>query len=355
MVRKKTKRKSPIIYRISLWLLLIAIVVAVIFLINLYNSFFTPSVTTNKENTALLYIPTGADFETVLSELGKKNLLTDKTGFIRLAKKKNYTFSVKPGRYRVTNGMSNNELLNMLRSGKQEPVRFMFTHVRSLKDLARIASDQLEPKQIEFSRYLLNDSVPTLFGFTKETFPAMFIPNTYEMYWNTDPEEFAKRMKREYIAFWAGSRSKKAEEIKLTRIEVSILASIVDQESLHDDENATIAGVFMNRIENGIPLQSDPTVIYAVNDFTIRRVLNVHRKIKSPYNTYLNRGLPPGPISIPTIAAIDAVLNYSSHNYLYFCAKPDLSGYHNFARTLSQHNENARSYHNALNRRKIFK
>ncbi len=355
MVRKKTKRKSPIIYKVSLWLLLIAIVLAVFFLIKIYNSVFKSSVSIDKANTTLLYIPTGADFPTVVKQLETENLLTDKTGFIWLAKKKNYILSVKPGRYRVSDGMSNNELLNMLRSGKQEPVRFMFAHVRSLKELALIVGELLEPSPIEFSRYFLNDSVPALYGFTKESFRAMFIPNTYEIYWNTNPEEFTKRMKREYVAFWAGSRSKKAEEIKLTRLEVSTLASIIDQESLHNEENPTIAGVFMNRIKNGIPLQSDPTIIYALNDFSIRRVLNVHRKVNSPYNTYLNRGLPPGPISIPTIAAIDAVLNYSDHNYLYFCAKPDLSGYHNFARTLSQHNENARLYHNALNRRKIFK
>ena len=355
MVKRKTKRKSPVIYKVSLWLLFIAIVVVVIFLVKMYNSFFKPSVSINKANTSVLFIPTGADFQTVLRELEKENILKDKTGFIWLAKKKNYTLSVKPGRYRVSDGMSNNELLNMLRAGKQEPVRFMFAHVRTLKELAGIAADQLEPEQVDFSRYFLNDSVPALFGFTKESFPAMFIPNTYEIYWNTTPEEFTKRMKREYIAFWAGSRTRKTEEIKLTRLEVSTLASIVDQESLHDDENPTIAGVFMNRIKNGIPLQSDPTIIYAMNDFSIRRVLNVHRKVNSPYNTYLNSGLPPGPISIPTIAAIDAVLNYSNHNYLYFCAKPDLSGYHNFARTLSQHNENARLYHNALNKRKIFK
>ncbi len=355
MIRKKTKRKSPLVHKLSLWLILLAILMAVFLLVRIYNSIFRPTVRLEKEDSALLFIPTGADFDRVIKELERGKLITDKKGFIWLAKKKNYDTSIKPGRYRVENGMSNADLINMLRSGRQEPVSLIFSHVRTLKELAKIIGKQLEPGPEEFSRYFLNDSVPHLYGFTKETFPAVFIPNTYEFFWNTNPEEFTKRMKREYIAFWAGSRSDMAEEIGLTRIEVSTLASIVDQESLHDDENPVIAGVFMNRIKNGIPLQSDPTIIYAVNDFSIRRVLNKHRKIISPYNTYLNRGLPPGPISIPTIAAIDAVLNYSSHNYLYFCAKPDLSGYHNFARTLSQHNENARLYHNALNRRKIFK
>jgi UPF0755 protein len=162
-------------------------------------------------------------------------------------------------------------------------------------------------------------------------------------------------MKREYVAFWSGDRSDLAEDIGLSRIEVSVIASIVDQESLHNDENSTLAGVFMNRLDQGIPLQSDPTIIFALNNFAIRRVLNIHKKIDSPYNTYKNRGLPPGPISIPSVASIDAVLNFSRHNYIFFCAKPDFSGYHNFARTLTQHNKNARLYQDALNQRKIFK
>jgi UPF0755 protein len=194
-----------------------------------------------------------------------------------------------------------------------------------------------------------------LYGFNKETFPAMFIPNTYEFYWNTTPEEFVSRMKREYVAFWTGDRSDLAEDIGLSRIEISVMASIVDQESLHNDENSTIAGVFMNRLEQGIPLQSDPTIIFALNNFAIRRVLNIHKKIDSPYNTYKNRGLPPGPISIPSVASIDAVLNFSRHNYIFFCAKPDFSVYHNFARTLTKHNKNARLYQDAVYQRKIFK
>ena len=199
----------------------------------------------------------------------------------------------------------------------------------------------------------MNDLIDK-YGFVRETFPAMFIPNTYEFYWNTSAERFIQRMNGEYKIFWSDDRIAKAENLKLKPVEVSVLASIIELESMHNDENQTIAGVFINRLKKGMPLQSDPTIIFAWQDFSIRRVLNKHREIKSPYNTYRNRGLPPGPICIPSISSIDAVLNYEKHNYLYFCAKDDFSGYHNFAGTLSEHNRNARLYQHALNKRRIF-
>ena len=175
-----------------------------------------------------------------------------------------------------------------------------------------------------------------------------------EFYWNTSPERFVQRMKDEYNVFWLDGRMSKSEQLKLSPVEISVLASIVEQESLHSEENPTIAGVFINRLKKGIPLQSDPTVIYAWQDFSMRRVLNKHKGINSKYNTYKFPGLPPGPICIPSISSIDGVLNYEKHNYLYFCARDDFSGYHNFARTLTEHNRNARLYQQALNRRKIW-
>jgi UPF0755 protein len=247
-----------------------------------------------------------------------------------------------------------NELINLLRSGKQEPVLLSFHNIRNLNELAESVSLFLEPDSAAFASFFYDGSVPAQYGFSSETFPAMFIPNTYEFYWNTTPDEFTARMKREYVAFWSGKRMNKAEELELSPEEVITLASIVDQETLHDEENETIAGVFINRLREGIPLQSDPTIIYAHNNFEMKRVWNKHKNIDSPYNTYKYRGLPPGPISIPSISAIDGVLNYEDHNYIFFCAKPDFSGYHNFARTLSQHNQNARLYQKALDRRKIY-
>jgi UPF0755 protein len=176
----------------------------------------------------------------------------------------------------------------------------------------------------------------------------MFIPNTYEFYWNTSAEKFVEKMAEEYKNFWNEDRKAKAEKMGLTQSEVSTLASIVEQETQKNDEKARIAGVYINRINIGMPLQADPTVVFAVGDFTIKRVLNSHLRIDSPYNTYLYAGLPPGPICIPSVSSIDGVLNYEKHNYLYFCAKEDFSGYSNFASTLSQHNVNAQKYHRAL-------
>lgn len=355
MVRRKISRKTPGYLRFSLWIVFIAIIVGLVFTIKLYKAVFSPSVELSDAESSVFYIPTGSDFEYVVSSLIEQGMIEDKQSFEWLAEKKNYPNRVKPGRYRLKTNMSNNDLLNLLRSGLQEPVRLSFHNIRTLNDLAAKVSGFIEPDSASLANYLNRADVASEFGFTHESFPAMFIPNSYEFYWTTTEEEFAKRMKREYVAFWSKGRSQKAASLGFTEKEVSVLASIVEQESLHDDENPVIAGVFINRIKQGIPLQSDPTIIYALQDFSIRRVLNKHKKIDSPYNTYKVRGLPPGPICIPSIAAIDGVLNYKQHNYLYFCAKPDFSGYHSFARNLSQHNKNARLYQQALDQRKIYK
>jgi UPF0755 protein len=355
MVRRKISRKTPGYLKISLWVILAGIVVGLYFAFRLYRMVFLPATNISDAETTIFYIPTGSGYTWLRNSLHEKKIINDAKAFDWLAKKKNLANHVYPGRYRIKNGMTNNELINMLRSGKQEPVMLTFNNIRTLKELSTVVSGILEPETGELFDYLNNPSTPGYFGFTKETFLSMFIPNSYEFYWNTSPKEFAKRMKQEYIAFWSGARDEKATKSGFSREEIATLASIVEQESLHPGENARIAGVFINRLDRGIPLQSDPTIIYALQNFTMRRVLNVHKKIDSPYNTYIHRGLPPGPICIPSIEAIDAVLQHEKHDYLFFCAKPDFSGYHNFAKTLSQHNKNARSYQQALNRRKIYK
>jgi UPF0755 protein len=202
--------------------------------------------------------------------------------------------------------------------------------------------------------YLLNDSTYCdALGFTPETVLTMFLPNTYEMYWNIGEEKFVSKMKREYLNFWNSDRNAKAQALGLSPIEVSVLASIVEEESAVVDEYPMIAGLYLNRLSKGMPLQADPTVKFALGDFGLRRILHKHLEVDSPYNTYKNIGLPPGPLRIPSIKAIDAVLNRVEHNYLYMCAKEDLSGTHNFAVTLAQHTANARRYQAALNRRGI--
>jgi len=354
MSRKKISRKTPPALKWSVYAVFVALIIALYVLFKVYKAIFLPSVDTGSDADKYLYIRTGSEFEDVMSDLKNLKILSDEKGFDWLAKKKNYAANIHPGRYRIERNMTNNELLNMLRSGTQLPLMVTFNNIRTLDDLAGAIGRQLEPDSIDFLKVFRDDNVMAEYSFSRETFSSMFIPNSYEFYWNTSAKRFVERMSAEYATFWSKGRFTKAQTIGLSPVEVSVLASIVDQESLHNDENPRIAGVFINRIRAKIPLQSDPTIIYAWKDFSMRRVLNKHKTIDSPYNTYIHRGLPPGPISIPSVSAIDAVLNYEKHSYLYFCAKDDFSGYHNFAKTLTQHNENARLYQKALNRRKIY-
>ena len=202
---------------------------------------------------------------------------------------------------------------------------------------------------------LLHDSTAAYYGFKANTFISMFIPNTYQVYWTDSPEQILDRMKKEYDAFWTDERKQKAKNLNMTQEEVSTLASIVKGETNKMDEAPTVAGVYINRLKRGIALQADPTLVFAIGDFSIRRILNKDKNFDSPYNTYQHRGLPPGPINMPSIATLDAVLDYEDHNYLYFCAKEDFSGYHAFAKTLAEHNRNARKFQRALNRERIYR
>jgi len=272
-----------------------------------------------------------------------------------VTKQKEYAKYVKPGRYKIRNGLNNNELINMLRLGDQDPVMVVFNNMRTLNQLAGKVSQYFERDSAEFAAYFSDSELASRYEFESHTFTSMFIPETYEFYWTTTPEDFTERMKDEYEKFWKGDRDRKAKKMEMTRVQVATLASIVDEETLYDDENSMVAGVYVNRLEKGIPLQADPTLKFAVGDFSRQRIINNDKQVNSPYNTYKYRGLPPGPISIPSVSAIDGVLNYEKHRYLFFCAKSDFSGYHAFARTLSQHNKNAKAYQQALNKRKIYR
>ena len=315
-----------------------------------YKSFFAPSVTADAE---YLYIYTHWDFEDVMTSIGELHAVTDTGAFRWAATKMGYPGRVKPGKYKLEAGMNNRTLINKLGGGFQEPVKLHFENVRLKENLASVLAKQLEPDSIAFVDLLNDDSLAARFGFDSENFLSMFVPNTYELYWNTSIEQFAERMHNEYEKFWTDERRQKAKAVNLNPQEVAVLASIVKGEALHTDEMPTIAGLYLNRLRKGMLLQADPTVIFANNDFTIRRVLYRHLRTDSPYNTYLYRGLPPGPIMMPSIAAIDAVLNYKQHDYIYMCAKDDFSGYHNFAVTQAEHNINARKFQQALNERNI--
>ena len=273
----------------------------------------------------------------------------------RLMRLKGYDPAKKPGAYRVDSTMSVYDVYKMLSAGWQTPVKFTFNNIRTVEQFAQRAAEQLMFTSQELM-YVLSDTARlSAWGVTRETLPALFIPDTYEFYWTVSPERFVDRMKKEYDRFWNESRQKKAAEISLTPVEVATLASIVEEETNDPDELSIVAGLYLNRLKRGILLQADPTVRFAVGDFEMRRVLLSHLQIDSPYNTYRYAGLPPGPIRIPSKRGIDAVLNYTHHNYLYMCAKEDFSGKHNFARTLAEHNRNASRYQAALSARKIFK
>lgn len=344
------KAKKGGLLKIILAITVVVIAVGSIFAYKYYKGFFSPNVTANAE---YLYIYSHWDFEDVIHSMGELHLVDDTASFRWAANKMEYVGRVKPGKYKLTPGTNNRTLINKLGGGFQEPVKLRFENVRLKENLAAILANQLEPDSIAFINVLNNDSVAAGYGFDRENFFGMFIPNTYELYWNTSTDAFVKRMHEEYQRFWNEDRKKKAAALELTQQQVSVLASIVKGEALHTDEMPTIAGLYLNRLRKGMLLQADPTVIFANNDFTIRRVLYKHLRMDSPYNTYLYRGLPPGPIMMPSIASIDAVLNHRQHGYLYMCAKDDFSGYHNFAVTQAEHAINARKFQQALNERNI--
>ncbi len=316
---------------------------------------YSPNVTTTDSTNNYLLIPSHANFDDLVSILALGHYLKKTEGFIWLAEKKNFKDKVKGGRYHLKPNMSNNQLINLLRSGRQTPVKVTFNNIRTKQQLAGQIAARIEADSTKFISYLNDDAFLNQFDLNTETALVLFIPNTYELWWTSSSESFMKRMHNEYTKFWNQKRLDKAKTIGLTPVEVSILASIVDEETIKTDEKPVVAGLYLNRLKKGIPLQADPTVKYALGDFTIQRILKKDLEINSPYNTYKNRGLPPGPIRIPSVAGIDAVLNRKAHDYYYMCAKEDFSGYHNFAVNLNQHNQNAAKYRRALQARKIYR
>lgn len=345
MQKKKPNNVKKVILVIALLIIVSGASIALI----VYQRFLAPNVTAEQN---YLFIPTGSNFEELMQNLGENKILEDTTSFRWAAKKKDFT-NVRAGKYKLIAGMNNRSLLNMLKAGLQEPVKLRFQNVRLKENFAALLALKLEPDSVQFIEMLNNEDLAKQYGFNSDNFFNMFIPNTYEFFWNTSTTEFSERMYKEYNTFWNEDRKAKAKELGLTPIEVSNLAAIVKGEALHVDEMPKIAGLYLNRLKKGILLQADPTVIFATQDFGIRRVLNKHLRTDSPYNTYIYKGLPPGPIMMPSIASIDAVLNYQHHSYIYMCAKDDFSGYHNFANTMAEHLVNARKFQKALDERNI--
>jgi UPF0755 protein len=314
----------------------------------LYRSVYRSNLNLHGASSAVLLVPTGASFRALKDSLYVHDYIRDRGSFEWTAERKGLDEHVRPGRYRIRKGMSNTGLVDMLRSGDQEPVRVFFQNARTPAELAGRISRQIEADSLALLNLMKDREFLQEFNVAPATVFTIMIPNTYEFYWNTSARGFVTRMYGEARKFWKGARTQKADSIGLSVSEVVTLASIIEKETAMNSEKALIAGVYMNRLKRKMPLQADPTLIYAWNDYTIKRVLNRHKEIRSPYNTYKFPGLPPGPICIPSIASIDAVLNYRKTDYYYFCAKEDFSGYHNFARTLAEHNRNAARYQRAL-------
>lgn len=313
---------------------------------------YQPNIKLEKDSV-FFYIRTGSTFNQVADDLVRLGYLRHRNTFVWLAEQKKYTKNVRPGRYRLKQGMSNNELVNLLRAGLQEPVIVTFNNIRLKEDLAARIGRLLEADSAQIMAVLNDAALASRYGVTTESMLTLLLPNTYEMWWNTSAEEFFEKMVKEYQTFWTAERLAKARKLGLSPTEVTILASIVEKESNRPSEWPVISGVYLNRLRKGMALQADPTLVFANRDFSARRVLNHHKQIDSPYNTYRYTGLPPGPICLAQGKAIDAVLDTQSHGFIYFCAKPDGSGYHDFSVTYDQHLANARAFQKELNKRGI--
>jgi len=324
------------------------------FVFYFYQVFFTENILVEKGDETIL-IEKGTTFTELQDIVYDRGIVNDMLSFSFVAKVLDYQENIKPGIYQLRKDMTNLEAIRLLRSGAQVPTHVTFNNVRIKADLAGKITNNVSVDSAEFLQLLNNDSLISAYGFDQENIMSMFLPNTYEVYYTITGEELFERMHKEYNRFWNDQRKAMAEELGLSPIEVSTLASIVQAETIKADERPKVAEVYLNRLERNMALQADPALVFAVGDFSIKRVLNIHKEIESPYNLYKNRGLPPGPINLPELESIDAVLNHDNHNYLYFCAKPDFSGYHAFATNLVAHNRNAAAYQAALNKARIYK
>ena len=327
----------------------IGILIAVVLLLGLFYGYriYSRIYMSNVTQTAFVYIPTGTQFEDFLPLI--KPYIKDPDGFVWVAEKKNYPNKIRAGKFKIDEGMSNEELVNHLRGGKQETVTLTFNNQDTFEKLSGRIATQIEADSLTILNTLSESDFQENNGFASSTAMAMYIPNSYDFYWNTSAEGFRDRMLVEYKRFWNEERLAKAEALKLTPLQVSTLASIVQKETAVVSERRTVAGLYLNRLWDFWPLQADPTIIYALKqkygqDKEYKRVLNKDLTIDSPYNTYVNFGLPPGPIGMPDISSIDAVLNYEKHDYYYMCASVENIGHHEFAKTLAEHNANAKAY-----------
>ena len=317
-----------------------------------YYSVKISKITTNE--TAYIYVTPQDNAASVMKKIAEAVPTANTDGFAALAEHNRFDNRKRSGKYAIKDGDTMSDIYNRIVSRQQTPVRVTIPSTRDVQQAIGIISRQIMTDSAELAKYT-HPVAMSCFGIEKACIPAFFLPDTYEVYWDITAEDFFEKMAGWNRKYWNDERKAKAKALELTPTEVSTLASIVDEETTNVAEMSTVAGLYINRLKRGMPLQADPTVKFALGDPTRRRILNKDLEVNSPYNTYKNTGLPPGPIRIPTKQAIESVLNYEKHNYLYMCAKEDLSGTHNFAKTLSEHNANARRYQQALNKLNIKK
>lgn len=348
--------KSKYIWISLTFLFLVGLSIALFYIWKFYGYIHNPNFQFNGNQTELLIYP-NTQFEELIYQMEDSGWVKNTPSLFWVADRMNFSNqNLKTGRYLINDGINNRQFIQQLRSGNQAAVNLVIPEAPDLNKIAGPIGLQLMKDSTDFADYFNSQLLYENFGINTVELKAMLIPNTYQMWWTSSPKDFVNRMQREYNSFWdSNNRRAKAKQLNLTEKEVVILASIVERESNYQPERPAIAGVYINRLKNNWPLQADPTVVFAMGNPKVRRVLTRDLEIDSPYNTYKNTGLPPGPICIPSISSIDAVLNAEDHSYFFFCAAPDHSGTHVFARTLAQHNQNARKFHNWLNQQRIMR
>jgi UPF0755 protein len=350
MSAKKKNTLSKQVLRISLAVFVLMLIAVGV---KLYEDVWASNIRIEKGEKAYVYVGTKKTLEENQQVWERSGLFKNVEGLMRIIRYLGFEYKLKPGRYEVDASMNNYKLVKLMVGGKQTPMDITFKYAERKEDLVRFWCTKLEADSFEMAQLMNDSSIFGDLGLDTLNSVSMFIPNTYNFYWNTSAEDLLLRQKKEYETFWNEDRKAKAAVLNLTPKDVSIMASIVQKETYQSKEMPVVAGVYYNRLKRGMPFQADPTILFALNDKSIRRVSGAMLKENSPYNTYLYTGLVPGPICVPSVQAIDAVLNLQNHNYLYFCAKEDFSGFHNFAATFAQHQINARKYQRELNKRGI--
>lgn len=338
------KRKG----RVLLWILLLIIAIGAFAAFSIVG----PN-TGSLDKGQYLYIRTGSTYEDVKASLLEGGFVRNMWSFDLLAKRAGYPARVKAGKYHISAGMSNYNMVRMLRNGRQTPVKLVINKLRTKQELVNLVAKNLEADSLKLKALLADNTYLSEFGLDSQTAMAAIIPDTYEFWWNTNADKTFRKLAKYYDQYWTDARRQKAAAKNLSPLQVMTIASIVEEETNKNDEKGNIASVYINRLRAGMPLQADPTVKFAVGDFAIRRVNSTHTQNPSPYNTYRYKGLPPGPICTPSKKTIEAVLNAPDTKYIYFCAKEDFSGYHRFASNYNEHMQNARLYQQALNARGI--